>query len=338
MGNLLRLLSREDCCSPQKYDVFLDFENAQPTEIEKAIYDEAQVVLERAHRILQELQDYKGASQEIRRAIGTPDPDSEKQAWEAVLPLVTKLKDFYLFSKELEKLVPKILMEICGGPMTPTQHLESQQALVKQIAEILEFTLKFDEYKMTTPAIQNDLSYYRRALSRQRLDESPTSPSGPAVTPLMASEDMPVSSELANCMSLFYAQATPMLRVLSETTSKFVSEHKEVEIQQTTETLGTMAQVCQKMLETPGLISRYRREETQLFVLRVMVGLVILYDHVHPVGAFVKASDVDVKGCVRVLKDQPAAQSEGLLNALRYTTKHLNDDTTPKQIKTLLAA
>jgi len=58
-------------------------------------------VLERAHRILQDLQDYKGASQEIRKAIGTADTDSEKQAWEAVLPLVSKLKDFYLFSKEL---------------------------------------------------------------------------------------------------------------------------------------------------------------------------------------------------------------------------------------------
>jgi hypothetical protein len=129
-----------------------------------------------------------------------------------------------------------------------------------------------------------------------------------------------------------------MLRVLSEATSRFVEDHKEVEVEQTTETLGTMAQVCQKMLETPGLIQRYRREETQSFVLRVMVGLVILYDHVHPVGAFVKAADVDVKGCVRVLKEQPMSRSEGLLNALRYTTKHLNDDSTPKQIKTLLAA
>jgi len=122
MGNLLRLLSREDCCSPQKYDIFLDFESklikqvksgrqfltvflffsdAQPSEAEKPIYDEAQVVLERAHRILQELQDYKGASQEIRKAIGTPDTETERHAWEAVLPLVSKLKDFYLFSKEL---------------------------------------------------------------------------------------------------------------------------------------------------------------------------------------------------------------------------------------------
>lgn len=31
-----------------------------------------------------------------------------------------------------------------------------------------------------------------------------------------------------------------------------------------------------------------------------MVGLVILYDHVHPVGAFVKASDVDVSSSFRM--------------------------------------
>ena len=34
--------------------------------------------------------------------------------------------------------------------MTPTEHLEKQQALVKQFAEILEFVLKFDEHKVLT--------------------------------------------------------------------------------------------------------------------------------------------------------------------------------------------
>jgi hypothetical protein len=48
-----------------------------------------------------------------------------------------------------------------------------------------------------------------------------------------------------------------------------------------------------------NLISQFQREETQLFVLRVMVGLVILYDHVHPQGAFVKASNVDVSVLLR---------------------------------------
>lgn len=30
--------------------------------------------------------------------------------------------------------------------------------------------------------------------------------------------------------------------------------------------------------------------------MRVMVGVIILYDHVHPVGAFAKTSKIDVSG------------------------------------------
>lgn len=85
------------------------------------------------------------------------------------------------------------------------------------------------------------------------------------------------------------------------------------------------------------LLSQIEREETHLLVLRVMVGLVILYDHVHPVGAFVRGSHIDVKGCVRLLQAQPAVKAEPLLNALRYTTKHLNEENTPKNIRNLLA-
>lgn len=49
---------------------------------------------------------------------------------------------------ELERVVPKLLGQLVGGRLNPTQHLETQQALVKQLAEILEFVLKFDEYKV----------------------------------------------------------------------------------------------------------------------------------------------------------------------------------------------
>ncbi len=49
-----------------------------------------------------------------------------------------------------------------------------------------------------------------------------------------------------------------------------------------------MAKVCQKMLEMPELKSRLQYEETELFILRVMVAIIILYDHVHPTGAFAK--------------------------------------------------
>lgn len=40
--------------------------------------------------------------------------------------------------------------------------------------------------------------------------------------------------------------------------------------------------------------SRFSSEDTVLFCMRVMVGVIILYDHVHPNGAFNKSSKIDV--------------------------------------------
>ena len=39
--------------------------------------------------------------------------------------------------------------------------------------------------------------------------------------------------------------------------------------------------------------SKFRNEETIMFCLRVMVGVIILYDHVHPIGAFNKTTTID---------------------------------------------
>uniref|UniRef100_A0A8C9Q2F3 CYRIA/CYRIB Rac1 binding domain-containing protein n=1 Tax=Spermophilus dauricus TaxID=99837 RepID=A0A8C9Q2F3_SPEDA len=236
----------------------------------------------------------------------------QEKAWGAVVPLVGKLKKFYEFSQRLEAALRGLL-----GALT-------KQALAKQFAEILHFTLRFDGLKMTNPAIENDFSYYRRTLSPMRINNVP------------AEGENEVNNELANRMSLFYAEATPMLKTFSDATTKFVSENKNLPIENTTDCLSTMASVCRVMLETPEYRSRFTNEETVSFCLRVMVGVIILYDHVHPVGAFAKTSKIDMKGCIKVLKDQPPNSVEGLLNALRYTTKHLNDETTSKQIKSML--
>lgn len=90
----------------------------------------------------------QGAGKEIREAIGDPQQQYQERAWNAVLPLVTKLKRCFEHSLELERIVPKLLSQLVGGKLNPTQHLETQQALVKQLAEILEFVLKFDEFKV----------------------------------------------------------------------------------------------------------------------------------------------------------------------------------------------
>lgn len=93
---------------------------------------------------------------------------------------------------------------------------------------------------MTNPAIQNDFSYYRRTISRMRINnlsvrntemcrqfDSPEKSVRMLLTVfffLQADTGNEVNNELANRMSLFYASATPMLKTLSDATSKFVSD------------------------------------------------------------------------------------------------------------------
>ncbi|XP_056123510.1 CYFIP-related Rac1 interactor B [Rhinichthys klamathensis goyatoka] len=325
MGNLIKVLTRD--IENNTGNFFLDFENAKPTEAEKRVWEEVNRVLTEAVIVLQDLQSYSGAGEAIRQAIQHPNDERVQEgAWAAVVPLVGKLKKFYEFSLKLEDSLQGLLEFLTSSRCSPTQHLEQEQALARQFAEILHFTLRFDELKMTNPAIQNDFSYYRRTLSRMRIINQ------------TAEEHNEVDNELANRMSLFYANATPMLKTLSDATTKFVSKHAELPVENTTDCLSTMASVCKVMLETPEYRTRFASEDTVLFCLRVMVGVIILYDYVHPAGAFVKSSKIDMKGCIKVLRYQPPNSVEGLLNALRYTTKHLNDETTSKQIKNMLQA
>jgi hypothetical protein len=60
-----------------------------------------------------------------------------------------------------------------------------------------------------------------------------------------------VTVEMANKIALFYANSTPMLKVLSDSTTKFVSTHKDLPVENTTDCLSTMANICKVMIESP---------------------------------------------------------------------------------------
>uniref|UniRef100_T2M4R0 Protein FAM49B n=1 Tax=Hydra vulgaris TaxID=6087 RepID=T2M4R0_HYDVU len=326
MGNLLRLLT--GASEQDSKDIFLDFENATPTDQEKGVWEVVNSVLENAPSILNALKNYGGASEEIRIAIGNPrDDELQELAWKVVLPLVSKLKLFYQYSLELESIVPQLLYALCVGNEQVETRLGQKQALAKQFAEVLNFTLNFDDLKMTNPNIQNDFSYYRRTLSRKRM----------AIDDIGGDDQAEVSTEMANRMSLFYAHPTPLLKTLSDATTKFVSENKNLPIENTTDMLSTLSSLCRVMVENAEIAQKFENEETKFFVLSVMVGMIILYDHVHPVGAFAKSSAIDMKASIKLLKEQPHGSVDAFFNALRYTTKHLNDDSTPKHIRMLLA-
>jgi len=68
-------------------------------------------------------------------------------------------------------------------------------------------------------------------------------------------------------------------------------------LENTTDTIATIIEVLQYMLET------VEHDETESeFWLRVMVGCILLFDHVDPEGAFTRSSIVDIRMAVRLLK------------------------------------
>jgi hypothetical protein len=306
-------------------DIFLDFEAAVPGDAEKEIHSQIAEVLTKSDSVLEKLFAYKGCEEFIRKAITTPGPDTENAAWSALLPAVETLQEFYEFSTEIEKVYPKLLQKLFvdssdGGNLK--QSLEGQQALAKQLADIFDFALRFDDAKMVNPAIQNDFSYYRRSLSRMKLNNK--------------GGDIKIKDELANRMSLFFAYPTPMMKVLTDTTVTFVNGTNggtPVDKQQVVSGFSLMANVCLDMVEK----ARFKNIKTNMFCLRGMTGAILLVDHVDEHGAFQKKSTINMKGAISQLKSFTEASTDGLLNALRYTTKHLNDPDTPAAIKNLLA-
>jgi len=314
MGKIIGALSG----GKEPEEIFLDFENAKPSEEEQQIYDEVHKVLVNGPDILEHLFKYEGCEEFIRKAITTPGPETEEAAWNAVLPAVDQLLEFYQFSVALEGCFPNLLVALCKND--PKDSLANQQALAKQMADVFDFVLKFDDAKMVNPAIQNDFSYYRRTLNRMKLSKK--------------EPNIKIRDELANRMSLFFAYPTPMMKVLSETTAKFLAPNlgSGVPLENVTTALSTMANICHDMVHN----KKFSTDGTNMFCLRAMTGSIILFDHLHSTGAFIKKSPINIKGCINVLKTYLASPTDGLLNALRFTTIHLNDPETPASIKQLL--
>lgn len=128
---------------------------------------------------------------------------------------------------------------------------------------------------MVNPAIQNDFSYYRRTLNRMKLSPK-------------KDMNIKIRDEQANRMSLFFAYPTPMMKVLSETTVKFLATDTSVPKENVTVALAFMANICQDMVAK----KKFDNENTLMFCLRGMTGAIILYDHLS--HAFVKKSQINV--------------------------------------------
>jgi hypothetical protein len=134
-----------------------------------------------------------------------------------------------------------------------------------------------------------------------------------------------------------------MMSALAKSTSSLYVYNPHVP-----QALALTCNVCLELLKTKRLAGhfvllyahkiyiRFGSQETNQLLFRVMVGAIVLFDHISlEGGAFVKMSGINIKQAVQlVVKEYPTSTS--LCNMLRYSTLHYSDDTTPTGIRTLL--
>eukprot|EP00474_Spongospora_subterranea_P010950 CRZ11408.1 hypothetical protein [Spongospora subterranea] len=290
-------------------DVFVDFESAQYSDdSERVICDAAEEILSRSYRMTEMLEAYCNCGTYIRKALSEPSSKSELEAFLAVKLNVDVISAFYTYSKEVANIVRDLLKFLATGQ--EKEAFCSHQYSVKQFGRLLDFVLRFDELKMQRPGIQNDFSYYRRVLAKHANDP-----------------DIKVRDEEASFISLYIAQSIPMMSALAKATSSLYVSNPNVP-----QALALTSNVCLELLKS----KRFQSPETNQLLTRIMVGAIVLFDHISlEGGAFVKKSGINIKQAVQlVVKEYPSTSS--LTNMLRYSTLHFADDSTPNGIRSLL--
>lgn len=295
MGNLLSSLL------PSSYpsDAFIDLENASPTDNEQKIHAEMKRLINQGEERLKDIQDYKGCREEQRAAMMGTTPDAEAKCFEKLLESVAKIKSFYDHSQDIEQNFPRLLNSICSMTPEGKATLANQQALVKQAAEIFNFTLLFDEQRMKTPSLPNDFSYYRRLLTKI--------PTGDGT---VWANRVTVGDEEASTMAMFTSEHLPMMTAVAKAAS-----HNSVDKENVKTGLALLANSCMKMIKD----KKFSSKETNLFCARAMTGAIVVYDRISEFGVFHKRCSIALRESVQLLKSN-FADEPALINAIHFST------------------
>jgi len=309
----------------------LNLNNPEPiNEDERQIVEEVGAQIIKTNKLLDLISHYEGCDQMIREALGiNGNEEAEIKAFEAVSLAVDKLLKFYNFSLNLSEMWKKLLNVIC----THDSHEESignHQATVKLIAEIFKFAFLFDKEKITHPSIQNDFAYFRRVSHRRKAQ--------------VKKRKHKVEEDVANKMSFFFAYPTPLMKILIDATTNFKHESMTNNVADNLIAgLSYLADTCTKSLMDIEMEYENLEEDitngddhNAFLYLSTLAGCIILVDHLHPSGAFNKKSPLLIKAGIERIVNYQYVSNAFLINALRFTTLHLNDENTINVVKNLL--
>ena len=235
------------------------------------------------------------------------DQELQQVAFSALLPNVKLIQKFFNTANETAEYAVNLLQELSGDMAMRTNMHKTYQLI-----QLLNTLYAVDQAKMMTPGIQNDFSFYRRSVGKFQ-------------------SQAPVPETAANQISMWIAEATPMLSSLTMALKTAIKKRPELG-----GTLTKLANMCAWIVSRDGGLTQSQKDE--LFV--AMTTAIILVDRSTARGAFFKESGIQMKKCLKTMvSDEHSNGSEvvmGCKNSLKYSTLHFNDSTTPGFVEELL--
>jgi hypothetical protein len=194
MGQLLSLFSKS-----KVVDIYVDIENAKPSEVELKTHNRVQSFIDSCERITKVITEFKGCHDLCKDAISNPSEQSERAAFEGLLGSIDVISEIRQHSNALGDAVKLLLEHLSGGDAKQT--LEDQQALVKQLAIILGHMYDFDQLRMGCSQLSNDFSFYKRFLPKFKKHAG-----------------VKITSEHTSELGIFISKPFPMISSVSEAT------------------------------------------------------------------------------------------------------------------------
>lgn len=299
MGAILSSFLNPDLPS----DIVIDFDRLEkPTNAaELELFQLGQDIIEQAQAQIIVVESYQGCEQLIRQSMAQPQNEAlQLQCFEGMFPNVNRIKDYFKLAKSMEDFV-KRTCKLCSSTGA------TQPGLLKTLATVFNFALKLDRAKMMHPALQNDFSQYRRALSKQQRHPG-----------------LPVVETDANTISMFLAQSSPVTYLMCSGLTSGGDAAANAKF------LADFAHIC------CAFVMREKQPGTHaVFALTAMTVCFLLYDAIMPSGVFAKGGAIDVKSCVQQLKQLRDVETRQVLcDTLHYSTRSF--DKAPDAVKRIL--
>jgi len=369
MGNILTAIHQlKDSGDPEvseKFGIFLDFESddVKPDPNNKfAVKLEEKVKTSEA--VLENLRNYgEGGKKFIFDATANPSVEVQDATWAKMIPLISSLVDCKNMTDTLNQMVPEILGQMWTGIGSSRQSntvldiFKDHMFMMIQLGKILDIDMRFDAMKMMAQNISNDISYVKRQFTlRQKSKKA-------VVDEKYASA---INIQNLEALSMFYINGTPALSNIIAIITKFFKDADTKD--EPLELIVSFSKICIKILGT-DIRSNFQKFGTIGMVQRIMVATALLYDHLSVNGVFVKDSPINIKHVVEILEEEagikrtrtkskstrlavtnpPGAterssyheltdQAKNLLTFLKYSNKHLRDQSTPKIVQQMFSS